>query len=191
MDSGPEFFTRDTTEDVIIKTTLDRRLQTGAEEALKYIFANKVREGSKAQAAIVVMSADGAVRAMVGGRNTKVSGGFNRATQAMRQTGSAFKPFVYATALELGHSPNELIIDAPLTINIPGSGPWSPKNYTKGIQRRGDFDGCSERVAQHSCGEDCQNLWGAKTCAKLPATLALIVILPRVLHSRLVRQKAL
>ena len=131
MDSGPEFFTRDTTEDVIIKTTLDRRLQAGAEEALKYIFDNKVREGSKAQAAIVVMSADGAVRAMVGGRNTKVSGGFNRATQAMRQTGSAFKPFVYATALELGHSPNEMIIDAPLTINIPGSGPWSPKNYTK------------------------------------------------------------
>ncbi len=131
MDSGPEFFTRDTTEDVIIKTTLDRRLQAAAEEAMQYIFANKVREGSKAQAAIVVMSADGAVRAMLGGRNTKVSGGFNRATQAMRQTGSAFKPFVYATALELGHSPNERIVDGPLTINIPGSGSWSPKNYTK------------------------------------------------------------
>jgi len=67
MDSGPEFFTRDTTEDVIIKTTLDRRLQSAAEEAMRYIFENKVREGSKAQAAIVVMSADGAVRAMVGG----------------------------------------------------------------------------------------------------------------------------
>ncbi|WP_375265477.1 transglycosylase domain-containing protein [Planktotalea sp.] len=131
MDSGPEFFTRDTTEDVIIKTTLDRRLQASAEEAMKYIFENKVRSGSKAQAAIVVMSSDGAVRAMVGGRNTKVSGGFNRATQAMRQTGSAFKPFVYATALELGHSPNERIVDEPLTINIPGSGPWTPKNYTK------------------------------------------------------------
>ena len=131
MDSGPEFFTRDTTEDVIIKTTLDRRLQSSAEEAMKYIFDNKVREGSKAQAAIVVMSADGAVRAMVGGRNTKVAGGFNRATQALRQTGSAFKPFVYATALELGFSPNDRIIDAPLTINIPGSGPWTPKNYTK------------------------------------------------------------
>ncbi len=131
MDSGPEFFTRDTTEDVIIKTTLDRRLQASAEEAMKYIFENKVRSGSKAQAAIVVMSADGAVRAMVGGRNTKVSGGFNRATQAMRQTGSAFKPFVYATALELGHSPNERIVDEPLTINIPGSGPWTPQNYTK------------------------------------------------------------
>jgi penicillin-binding protein 1A len=131
MDSGPEFFTRDTTEDVIIRTTLDRRLQRAAEEAMQVIFETKVREGSKAQAAIVVMSADGAVRAMVGGRKVKVTGAFNRATQALRQTGSAFKPFVYATAMELGYSPYDRVMDAPLTINIPGSGPWSPKNYTK------------------------------------------------------------
>ena len=90
MDSGPEFFTSDTTEDVIIRTTLDQKLQTAAEEALTYVFENKVSEGSKAQAAIIVMSADGAVRAMVGGREIKVSGAFNRATQANRQTGSAF-----------------------------------------------------------------------------------------------------
>ena len=94
MQSGPDFFTRDTTEDVIISTTLDQRIQKAAEDAIKTIFTNKVREGSKAQAAIVVMSADGAVRAMVGGRETKVVGAFNRATQALRQTGSAFKPFV-------------------------------------------------------------------------------------------------
>jgi penicillin-binding protein 1A len=131
MDSGPEFFTRDTTEDVIIRTTLDRRLQRAAEEAMQVIFETKVREGSKAQAAIVVMSADGAVRAMVGGRKVKVTGAFNRATQALRQTGSVFKPFVYATAMELGYSPYDRVMDAPLTINIPGSGPWSPKNYTK------------------------------------------------------------
>jgi 1A family penicillin-binding protein len=130
MSSGPEFFTRKTTEDVVIKTTLDRRVQRSAEEALKWVFENKVREGSKAQAAIVVMSADGAVRAMVGGRNTKVSGAFNRAVQAKRQTGSAFKPFVYAAALDLGYSPNDTVTDEPLTIDIPGSGPWSPRNYT-------------------------------------------------------------
>ncbi len=130
MSSGPEFFTRKTTEDVIIKTTLDRRIQRSAEDALKWIFENKVREGSKAQAAIVVMSADGAVRAMVGGRDTKVSGAFNRAVQAKRQTGSAFKPFVYAAALDLGYSPNDTVTDEPLTIDIPGSGPWSPRNYT-------------------------------------------------------------
>jgi 1A family penicillin-binding protein len=131
MTSGPEYFTRNTADDVIIRTTLDQRIQRGAEEAMKYIFANKVREGSKAQAAIVVMSADGAVRAMVGGRNTKVSGAFNRASQALRQTGSAFKPFVYATALELGHSPNDTVEDAPYCVFTAGSGDWCPANYDK------------------------------------------------------------
>ncbi|WP_299847989.1 transglycosylase domain-containing protein [uncultured Roseovarius sp.] len=130
MDSGPEFFTRDTTEDVIIRTTLDQRIQKAAEDALVYIFENKVREGSKAQAAIVVMSADGAVRAMVGGRDSTVQGAFNRATQAKRQTGSAFKPFVYATALELGFGWDSLVVDEPYCLDIPGSGRWCPKNYT-------------------------------------------------------------
>ncbi len=130
MASGPEFFTRNTTEDVVIRTTLDQRLQTSAEEALQFIFQEKVREGSKAQAAIVVMSADGAVRAMVGGRKTRVSGAFNRATQALRQTGSSFKPFVYATALELGYSPLDTVMDEPYCVDIPGSGQWCPKNYT-------------------------------------------------------------
>ena len=130
MSSGPEFFTRKTTEDVIIRTTLDQRIQRSAEKALKWVFDNKVRAGSKAQAAIVVMSADGAVRAMVGGRDTKVSGAFNRAVQAKRQTGSAFKPFVYAAALDLGYSPNDTVTDEQLTIDIPGSGPWTPRNYS-------------------------------------------------------------
>jgi len=130
MASGPEFFTRNTTEDVVIRTTLDQRIQTSAEEALQFIFQEKVREGSKAQAAIVVMSSDGAVRGMVGGRKTRVSGAFNRATQALRQTGSSFKPFVYATALELGYSPYDTVMDEPYCLNIPGSGQWCPKNYT-------------------------------------------------------------
>src|SRR6056297_430259 len=130
MQSGPDFFTRDTTEDVIISTTLDQRIQKAAEDAIKTVFATKVREGSKAQAAIVVMSADGAVRGMVGGRQTNVSGVFNRATQASRQTGSAFKPFVYATALELGYSPYDTVQDEPFCMNIPGSGRWCPSNYS-------------------------------------------------------------
>jgi len=129
MESGPAFLTKDTTEDVVIRTTLDQRLQRAAEAALQSVFDTKVRDGSQAQAAIVVMSADGAVRAMVGGRDTTVTGAFNRATQALRQTGSSFKPFVYAAALDLGFSPNDFVVDEPLTINIPGSGPWSPKNY--------------------------------------------------------------
>lgn len=131
MSSGPDYFTRNTAEDVVIRTTLDPRLQRATEEALAYVFATKVREGSKAQAAIVVMSPDGAVRAMVGGRDTNLVGAFNRATQALRQTGSAFKPFVYAAALDMGYSGNDLVEDAPLTVNIPGSGPWSPENYDR------------------------------------------------------------
>jgi len=130
MQSGPEFFTRNTTEDVIIRTTLDPRIQKAAEDALSFVFETKVRAGSKAEAAIVVMSSDGAVRGMVGGRASKVTGAFNRATQAKRQTGSAFKPFVYAAALDLGSTPNDQIVDEPLCLNVRGSGEWCPKNYT-------------------------------------------------------------
>lgn len=132
MGAGPDFLTRETTEDVVIETTFDPQIQTAAEQALTWVFDNKVREGSKAQAAIVVMSADGAVRAMVGGRKLRgVSGAFNRATQAKRQPGSAFKPFVFATALDMGWRYDSAIVDEPITVNIPGSGPWSPQNYDR------------------------------------------------------------
>jgi 1A family penicillin-binding protein len=130
MEQGPSFLTRETTEDVVIRTTFDQRIQNAAEEALQFVFDSRVSEGSEAQAAIVVMSADGAVRAMVGGRKFRgVAGQFNRAIQAKRQTGSAFKPFIYAAALDTGWNPFDPILDAPLTIDVPGSGPWSPQNY--------------------------------------------------------------
>lgn len=129
MESTPAYLGKETTEDVVIKTTLDPRLQKAAEDALTAVFTNKLKNGSNAQAAIVVMSADGAVRAMVGGRDLPKAGSFNRATQALRQTGSSFKPFVYAAALDLGKSPMDFIDDSPLTITIPGSGPWTPDNY--------------------------------------------------------------
>ena len=128
MQSGPAYLTRNTTEDVLMRTTFDPRIQSAAEEAVRHVFETRVREGSEAEIAVVVMSADGAVRGMVGGRNPTV-GGFNRATQAQRQTGSAFKPFLFAAALENGFEPFDIVEDAPLTINIPGSGPWSPRNY--------------------------------------------------------------
>lgn len=131
MESGPGFLTSETTEDVTIKTTFDQQVQRAAERALAKVFDEKVKDGSKVEAAVVIMSADGAVRAMVGGRDTKVNGTFNRATQAMRQPGSAFKPFIYAAALDMGYTPDSMVLDAPLTINVRGSGPWSPKNYTR------------------------------------------------------------
>ncbi|WP_282058006.1 transglycosylase domain-containing protein [Lentibacter algarum] len=129
MTTGPDFFTRNTTEDVIIRTTLDQRIQRAAEAAIKDVFDAKVSKTSGAQAAILIMSADGAVRAMVGGRQTQVSGAFNRATMAKRQPGSAFKPFVYAAALDIGRSPFDLINDEPYCIDVPGSGKYCPNNY--------------------------------------------------------------
>ncbi len=136
METTPDYLARDTTEDVIIETTLDQDMQKKAEEALAWVFDNKVKAGSKAQAAIVVMSADGAVRAMVGGRNVPNAGDFNRATQALRQTGSTFKPFIYAVAMDLGYSPLDLIDDTPLCIYTPGSGDWCPKNYDETFKGR-------------------------------------------------------
>ncbi len=130
MEAGPDFILKETTEDIVIRTTFDRRIQQAAEEALTHIFDTKVSKSSNAQAAIVVLSKDGAVRAIVGGRKSGIAGDFNRATQALRQTGSSFKPFVYAAALEQGYRFDSIIEDAPLTLNIPGSGNWSPKNYT-------------------------------------------------------------
>ena len=136
MASGPDFFTSDTTEDITIRTTLDPAIQRAAEEALTEIFATKVRAGSEAEAAIVVMSADGAVRAMVGGRDLRAQGAFNRAVQARRQTGSAFKPFVYAAALDLGYGPDDTVVDEPITLRVPGSAPYAPRNYTNDFKGR-------------------------------------------------------
>jgi penicillin-binding protein 1A len=75
------------------------------------------------QAALVAMTPDGAVRAMVGGRSY-VQSGFNRATEAQRQPGSAFKPFVYLTALENGHTLGDMVQDRPVSF-----GKWSPANF--------------------------------------------------------------
>jgi penicillin-binding protein 1A len=134
METGPAFLTSDTTEDVIVRTTLDPRIQKAAEDALKSVFDTQVKDGSKAQAAIVVMSADGAVRAMVGGRDSQGGGAFNRATQALRQTGSTFKPFVYAAALDMGYTMNSIVDDAPVCIYVKGSGDWCPDNYDPGYR---------------------------------------------------------
>jgi membrane peptidoglycan carboxypeptidase len=126
MDEGPAYLTEGTTEDVTLRTTFDPAAQRAAEEALAAVFAAEVKAGSGAEAAIVVMTPDGAVRAMVGGRDA-AAGGFNRAAQAMRQTGSAFKAFVFAAAVERGARPDDVVLDAPITI-----GRWSPENYGGG-----------------------------------------------------------
>lgn len=131
MGEGPDFLTGDTTEDVILETTLDPIVQEAAEAAIEEVFASSVSEGSGAQAAIVILSADGAVRGMVGGREVRAAGLFNRASQAQRQPGSSFKPFIYAAALDQGWRFDDLIFDGELVIDIPGQGQYRPANYTR------------------------------------------------------------
>ena len=110
-------------EDIVVETSIDGGLQTGAEKYLTDVLAQKGDKGGVAQGALVAMTPDGAVRAMIGGRNYADSQ-FNRAVAAKRQPGSAFKPFVYLTALERGLTPNSVREDKP--IKIKG---WQPENY--------------------------------------------------------------
>ncbi len=110
-------------EDLVVRTTIDSGLQAGAENALTEELAQKGDKNGVSQGAIVAMTPDGAVRAMVGGRNYAESQ-FNRAVAAKRQPGSAFKPFVYLTALENGLTPDSVREDRP--INLKG---WQPENY--------------------------------------------------------------
>lgn len=110
-------------EDVIVSTTLDTRLQRQAEAALSRVLAEKGTKVGAGQGAVVVATPDGAVQAMVGGKDYADSQ-FNRATQALRQPGSAFKPFVYLAALEAGGGPDSVVSDDPITVLG-----WSPDNY--------------------------------------------------------------
>ena len=107
-------------EDLIVRTTLDVKLQKIAEDSL-----NKVTENfpSADQSALVSLNLDGGVISMIGGRDYGDSQ-FNRVTQAKRQPGSAFKLFVYLAGLENGFAPDDLVVDSKIDING-----WSPKNY--------------------------------------------------------------
>jgi penicillin-binding protein 1A len=111
-------------EDLIVETSIDYELQTVAEKTLADELAAKGAKAGVEQGVVIAMTPNGAVRAMVGGRNYAESQ-FNRAVAAKRQPGSAFKPFVYLTALEAGLTPDTIRVDAP--VKIKG---WSPENYT-------------------------------------------------------------
>ena len=109
------------TQDIIVQTTLDIEAQAASQAALS---AHLDPERGARQGAVISLDGTGGVRALVGGQDYGESQ-FNRATQAVRQPGSAFKPFVYLTALRAGKSPWDLIIDAPITIED-----WTPENFS-------------------------------------------------------------
>jgi len=110
-------------QDIVVETSIDPALQTAAERALDDALAQKGEKLGVSQGALVAMTPDGRVRALVGGRNYADSQ-FNRAIAAKRQPGSAFKPFVYLTALEHGLTPDSVREDAPITVKG-----WKPENY--------------------------------------------------------------
>ena len=110
-------------QDIDIRTTLDTGLQRIAERHARALLASEGKAGRVSQVAVVAMSTEGAIRAMVGGLVYSASQ-FNRATQAWRQPGSAFKLFVYLAGLEAGLTPDDVFVDKP--VNVAG---WRPRNY--------------------------------------------------------------
>jgi penicillin-binding protein 1A len=116
-------------DDFIIETTIDIAAQRAAAEAVEAVLSEQGEQRRIGQAAALALDEDGGVRVMVGGRDYDVSQ-FNRATQARRQPGSAFKYFIYLAAMENGLTPWTIRDDAPITIYIEGQPPWSPGNYT-------------------------------------------------------------
>ncbi len=119
----PDYIGKYTSGDIEVRTTIDNSLQQAAEDTLENSLSSHAKEHNVSQGAMVVMSPQGDVLAIVGGKSYQESQ-FNRATQALRQPGSAFKLFVYLAAFQNGFKPSDIIEDAPIKINK-----WSPENY--------------------------------------------------------------
>jgi penicillin-binding protein 1A len=112
----------------VVRTALDLNVQRETENAVENSLRQYGRDYNARQAAVVIADLDGAVRGMVGGRDYGASQ-FNRATDALRQPGSSFKPYVYATALSQGVvKPTSIVVDSPVCL-----GNWCPQNYSKGF----------------------------------------------------------
>jgi penicillin-binding protein 1A len=119
----PEFV-GDHDGDLIVETTIDARLQRVSQQALRRMLDGEGAALAAGEGAVVVLDPFGGVKALVGGRSYSTSP-FDRALKALRQPGSAFKPFVYLAALESGYRPDSMAYDGPTTV-----AGWSPRNYT-------------------------------------------------------------
>lgn len=128
-------------DNLIVETSIDPGVQRAANAAIRAVLARFGGEARIGEAAAVMMTLDGRITALIGGVNYQASQ-FNRAVRALRQPGSAFKPFIYLTALEGGLSPETTILDAP--VNIDG---WRPNNYDR--QYRGPMS-LRQALAQSS-----------------------------------------
>ncbi|MGO9486275.1 MAG: transglycosylase domain-containing protein [Rhodomicrobium sp.] len=120
--------TSEASRNLIVETTIDADLQMTARTAVENVMRTKGRTAHASEAAVLLLTPEGAIRAMIGGRNHAESQ-FNRAVRAMRQPGSAFKPFIYLAAIEDGFTPNTAIDDSPVDI-----GGWKPTNFGNGYR---------------------------------------------------------
>ena len=118
----------DSAPDLVIRTTIDPALTLAAREAIEGVLTDTGEAVDASEAAIVLLAQDGAIRAMAGGRDYLESQ-FNRAIQAQRQPGSAFKPIVFTAALEAGYDPSTAVWDEP--VDLEG---WEPQNFSGGYR---------------------------------------------------------
>ena len=109
--------------EIVVETSIDANLQRRAQQIVHQLIAAEGSTLDATQAALVLLDMDGGIAVMVGGTSYAESQ-FNRALRAKRQPGSAFKPFIYLTALESGLTPDSVVKDAPIV-----HGGWSPRNY--------------------------------------------------------------
>ena len=123
MDEIEALIDGDVTQDLVVHTTISLPMQKSAETALQTAIDRDGQRFDVSQGALVSVDGAGAIRALVGGYDYAVSQ-FDRASKAKRQPGSAFKPFVYVAALEMGRTPRSVRNDAPVRI-----GNWTPSNY--------------------------------------------------------------
>ena len=109
--------------DLVVETTIDAGLQRAAQLTLRQTLDAEGKDLDVSEGAVVVLDTSGGIKALIGGRSYHASP-FDRAVKALRQPGSAFKPFVYLTALESGYTPDSIADDAPVAVDG-----WSPKNH--------------------------------------------------------------
>ncbi len=160
--------------DATVRTTLDQKLQVSTEAQLQAILDGPGASAGVEEGAVIILDAvSGAVRAMVGGRDYRDSN-FNRAVNAHRQPGSAFKPFVWQTALENGMVPTDLVLDAPVKV-----GSWQPENFER--EYRGEIT--LDEALAHSVNTVSVRLLtkfgGPKPVAATAARMGIISSLPK------------
>ncbi|UCF94423.1 MAG: PBP1A family penicillin-binding protein [Desulfobacterales bacterium] len=156
---------------LVVVTTLDPEVQLYAELAVERML-DGLENRQVSQAALLAMDPDGAVRAMVGGRSYG-SSQYNRTVQALRQPGSAFKPLVYLAALENGWQPEDMILDAPISI-----GKWRPRNHDDRYLGRITLKSALRTSRNTATVRLCKEV-GPKKVVSLAARLGISSVLPQ------------